>query len=291
MKAKKTIPVVSATFPESKLGAFLELIDCDLNVTSYTDAETNECHVDLYLNDPSERSSATRALTQTAELLGLKVRPTFTTVAAEDWKTSWRRFFHIDRITKRVVVRPPWEDYTAKEGELVIVIDPGISFGTGKHASTRGCIHYLDRMAARFRGKPVLDLGCGSGILSICARKMRYGEVLGIDNDPDCIPSARKNIARNRVRAEIRLGDLSHPFEPRPVVLANILAPILLEFSANIAASVAPGGILVLSGILATQYPEIKRRYEALGVRETRSRRFGEWKTGLFTKPDRKETR
>ena len=286
MKEKKNIPVVSAVLPEEELTPLLELIDCDLNVTSYTDAETGECHVDLYLNDPSERSAATLALTRTAKLLGLKINPTFTSVPAEDWKTSWRCFFHIDHITKRVVVRPPWERYTAKEGELVIVIDPGISFGTGKHASTRGCIHYLDQMAERYQGAPVLDLGCGSGILSICARKMHYGDVLGIDNDPDCIPSAQKNVARNRVRAEIRLGDLSRPFEPRPVVLANILAPILLEFSANIAASVAPGGILVLSGILATQYPDIKRRYETLGLREKTGRRFGEWKTGLFTKPE-----
>lgn len=289
MKTKSSISVVSASIPEEKLNALLELIDCDLNVTSYTDAETGECHVDLYLNDPSERSAATLALTRTAELLGVKVKPSSATVPAEDWKTSWRRFFHIDRITKRVVVRPPWEKYTAKAGELVIVIDPGLSFGTGKHASTRGCIHYLDRMAERYRGQPVLDLGCGSGILSICARKMHYGDALGIDNDPDCIPAAQKNVARNRVRADIRLGDLAHPFAPRPVVLANILAPILLEFSANIAASVAPGGILVLSGILATQYPEIKQRYEALGLREKTSRRFGEWKTGLFTKPRQKE--
>jgi len=182
------------------------------------------------------------------------------------------------------VVRPSWEAYEAKPGERVITLDPGLSFGTGKHATTQACLKFLDTLAAGNPQRSVLDMGCGSGILAIGAKLLGFVEVRGFDNDPDCIQVSNENAAINGVAIPFSLDDLSHPHASADVVVANILAPVLIQFAAQVAGSVAPGpqSRLVVSGILDEQYAAVRAAYEAQGLVEVESLLIENWRSGLF---------
>jgi len=283
--AADAVPCVTADVPPEAAGALFEIIDADgFTPTSWHDVETGVCRVALFPDEPAGVARAQAALLVAASLLGVEVAPEVTAVAQADWAESWKRFFHVEKISERVVVRPSWESYAARPGERVITLDPGLSFGTGKHATTQACLRFLDRLAAEDARRSVLDMGCGSGILAIGAKLLGFDDVRGFDNDPECIDVARDNAAINGVSIPFALDDLSHAHGPADVVVANILSPVLIEFAAQVAASVAasPRARLALSGILDNQYAGIRAAYAAQGLVETESLLIGEWRSGLF---------
>jgi ribosomal protein L11 methyltransferase len=172
-----------------------------------------------------------------------------------------------------------------REGEVVITLDPGMSFGTGKHPTTRACLEMLDTLAVGDLTRPVLDMGCGSGILSIAAKKLGFTHVRGFDYDADAVEVAKENAALNDVVVPYETRDLANNLDQGAVVLANILGPVLIEYAAEVTCAVLPGGALVASGILDTLYPEVKAAFEKYGMQEVSSRLIGEWRSGLFTRP------
>ena len=281
-----SLTVVSCAVPEAAVDRLFELIDAELfTPTAWFDVETQACRVDVFLEDAAQAGAVKQALTQAGELLGLSLAPTLGTLARSDWAESWKRFFHVEKISPRVVVRPSWEPYDdAQPGECVITLDPGLSFGTGKHATTQACLKFLDALAAESPGRSVLDMGCGSGILAIGAKLLGFAEVRGFDNDPDCIRVSDENAAINGVSIPFELDDLSHAHPPADVVVANILAPVLIQFAAQVAGSVAPGpqARLVVSGILDEQYAAVRAAYEAQGLAEVESLLIEIWRSGLF---------
>ena len=279
------LSVVSCAVPAEKVDALFELLDADaFTPTSWLDNETGKCHVDVFLEDAAQAPAVARALTDAAALAGLALKPEFSKLARADWAEGWKRYFHVEKISGRVIVRPSWEPYAAKPGECVITLDPGMSFGTGKHETTRACLRFLDRLAAEDSDRAVLDMGCGTGILSIGAKLLGFQEVSGFDIDPDCIQVSNENAAVNRVSIPFRTGDISKPWPATAVVVANILAPLLLQYAKPVAASVerSARGRLILSGILEGQYPAVRAAYEAEGLRELDAIQLGEWKSGLF---------
>jgi ribosomal protein L11 methyltransferase len=230
---------------------------------------------------------------QAAELAGLPaLKPELSTLARADWAEAWKRFFHVEKISDRVVVRPSWEKYEAKPGEVVITLDPGLSFGTGKHATTQGCLRFLDQLAAEDANRTVLDMGCGSGILAIGAALLGFKDVRGFDNDPDCKKVSDENATINNVSIPFTIDDLSHAYPPTDIVVANILAHVLIQFAKPIVDSlsrychtlqgVTVSPSLILSGILVEQYPSVKAAFEAQGLIESDSIRIENWRTGLF---------
>ena len=280
-----SLTVVSCAVPEAAVDGLFELIDAELfTPTAWFDVETRACRVDVFLEDAAQAEAVKRALTQAGDLLGLSLSPTLGTLARSDWAESWKRFFHVEKISARVVVRPSWEAYAAKPGECVITLDPGLSFGTGKHATTQACLKFLDALAAENPQRSVLDMGCGSGILAIGARLLGFADVRGFDNDPDCIRVSNENAAINGVLIPFELDDLSHPYPQTEVVVANILAPVLIQFAAQVAGSVASGpqSRLVVSGILDEQYASVRAAYEAQGLEEVESLLIEIWRSGLF---------
>jgi ribosomal protein L11 methyltransferase len=280
-----SLTVVSCAVPEAAVDGLFELIDAALfTPTAWFDVETRACRVDVFLEDAAQAEAVKRALTQAGDLLGLSLSPTLGTLARSDWAESWKRFFHVEKISARVVVRPSWEAYAAKPGECVITLDPGLSFGTGKHATTQACLKFLDALAAENPQRSVLDMGCGSGILAIGARLLGFADVRGFDNDPDCIRVSNENAAINGVLIPFELDDLSHPYPRTEVVVANILAPVLIQFAPQVAGSVAPGpqSRLVVSGILDEQYASVRAAYEAQGLEEVESLLIEIWRSGLF---------
>jgi ribosomal protein L11 methyltransferase len=279
-----TLTVVSCAIAEGDVDALFELLDSDVfTPTAWFDVETKLCRLDVFLEDASQAESVCHSLQQAAELAGLPpLKPELSTLARADWAEAWKRFFHVENISDRVVVRPSWEKYEAKPNEVVITLDPGLSFGTGKHATTQGCLRFLDQLAAENVTRSVLDMGCGSGILAIGAALLGFKDVRGFDNDPDCKTVSDENAEINHVSIPFTIDDLSHPYPPADIVVANILAPVLIQFAPQITASLTSR--LIVSGILVEQYDAVKTAFELQGMQEVDSIRIENWRTGLFKK-------
>jgi ribosomal protein L11 methyltransferase len=191
-------------------------------------------------------------------------------IAEEDWSVAWRKQHRPLRIGPRSWVQPPWEDAPADPGELRIVIDPGMAFGTGSHPTTALCLERVDELLAEHPGADVLDVGTGSGIIALLAVKLGAGRVTGTENDAVALKAARGGAELNGIPDGRITWALADPDElPRPpyaVVVANILLNTLVDLAPQIARKVAPGGRLVLSGLLSAQARAAEEAYEAHGL-------------------------
>lgn len=283
----KDVTVVSVALPSAEAAdTLLELLDADaFTPTVWEDVETRAVRLDVFLEDASSAPGVAEAIRAAATLAGFELAPTTETLPAADWTEAWKRFFHVERVSPRIVIRPSWETYAAAPGEAVLTLDPGMSFGTGKHPTTRACLQLLDALATGDLSRPVLDMGCGSGILAIAARKLGFTHVRGFDYDPDAVSVARENAAANGLDIPFEPRDLASNLDQGAIVLANILGPVLIEHAAEVACAVLPGGALIASGILDTLYPDVRDAFASRGLREARSILIGEWRTGLFYNP------
>jgi ribosomal protein L11 methyltransferase len=171
---------------------------------------------------------------------------------------------------------------------VAVVLDPGLSFGTGHHPTTAFCLRQVLRLRRPSAAQSVLDIGTGSGILALAAAKLGYGPVDGFDYDPEAVRVARGNAQSNGVRARIRFrrADVKHlPRNPRrrySVVCANLMANLLVEARPRIVAALEPGGCLLLAGILDTEFAQVRTAYEASGLELVASRAENEWRSGAF---------
>ena len=186
-----------------------------------------------------------------------------------EWRDAWKRYFRTIRLTRQIVVVPSWDRHEAVEGDRVIHLDPGQAFGTGAHASTRLCLELLQELAdGGARPRRVLDLGTGSGILALAAAALwPEAEVHGVDNDPVAVEVARENAAANR--AALHLGG-DWPDGTFDLVLANIQADVLVQLAEAVSDRLAPGGHLILSGLLTEQVDGVAEVYAAQGLRALR---------------------
>ena len=279
--------VVSCSVDERYVNPLFEVFDGgDFVLTSYRDVEETSATMQIFLPDPADAPRAAEALAAAGRIVGLELAPETGTIPDEDWKLSYRKHFKTEVISPRLVVRPPWEAVTPAPGQKVLTLDPGIAFGTGQHPTTRACLDAIDALAVEGTDRSFLDVGCGSGILSIAAALEGFRDVHGFDNDPDAVRNANENAEANGLGALFSDGDLSVPgvAAPADVVAANVLAPVLVRFAREVGALVNPGGRLILSGILDEQYDEVRAAYAALGFTELSNRLIGEWRTGLFAK-------
>ncbi len=286
--SQQMLTVVSTRLPSSEAAdLLLELLDGDaFTPTFWEDIETHEVRLDVFLEDATQADAVEVALVQAAELAGMTVNCTRDTLNNADWQEAWKRFFHVEKISERITIRPSWESYTPSEGEAVIVLDPGMSFGTGKHPTTRACLQFLDQLATGDLKRPVLDMGCGSGILAIAACKLGFTNVRGFDYDPDAVRIAKENAALNNLNIPFEPRNLADNLDQGAIILANILGPVLIQYAKEVACAVLPGGQLIASGILDTLYPDVKAAFEACGLVEVENKLIGEWRSGWFTRPE-----
>ena len=226
----------------------------------------------------------------TARASGLLVDPVTVRERATDeseWRDVWKQFFRATRIGRRFTVRPSWDPGQAPPGEFVIDLDPGRAFGTGAHPSTRLVIGLAETV--REAGNPILrflDLGCGSGILSIAAARL-WPEASGfaLDNDPEATACSEENLERNQIRSvTILTGTLERAEGAFALILANIQADVLCDLAEAMAAKIAPDGHLVLSGILLEQVDDVLAAYARAGFALARRQDEGEW-AGLLLYP------
>jgi ribosomal protein L11 methyltransferase len=208
--------------------------------------------------------------------------PRVEAVVGDAWRDEWKKHFEPFAIAEGIVVCPPWREYTAKDGESVVVLEPGRAFGTGLHETTSLVAQVLRDHAARFRGLAVLDVGCGSGILSLVSLALGAATARAVDVDPEAVLVTRENANRNRMDVRIRAdaGPAETIVGRYAAVIANIEAKTLVELAPALMPRLAPGGLLVLSGILApdiapTQLDDVRAAYAAL--KEESAPRKGEW--------------
>jgi ribosomal protein L11 methyltransferase len=206
----------------------------------------------------------------------------------QDWGETWKEGLAPLSIG-RVFVRPSWIAAATPPGMVEVTLDPGMAFGTGTHPTTSLCLAALsERLIATPRAR-VLDVGTGSGLLAIAAHKLGAPVVVGNDNDPVAIRVALENAALNEVQVVFDRRDVAGQPGPFDLILANILANTLCELAPAIAAQLAPGGVVLLSGILTPQEAEVREAYVAVGLRPLAGgdRREGEWSLLAMERPAR----
>ena len=227
-------------------------------------------------------------------MLGLAplIEPVVRPMGDQDWKESYKAHFHAWQFGRLHWV-PVWERemFVLPAGDAVLWLDPGLAFGTGNHETTRLCVERLVVWAGEVgvSGR-VIDAGCGSGILALSALLLGFRDVVGFDNDAEAVRISEENAVLNGLagRATWLIGDLLSGFAGKQaeVVLANIQADVLQRFAGELLAAVAPGGVLVLSGILAQERDVVRAKFEAAapgwGVD---SRLMGDWSDVVLTRP------
>lgn len=209
--------------------------------------------------------------------------PTYRVIDDEDWMSAWKQHYRPIEIGKRLLILPAWIEDPQK-GRIAVKIDPSMAFGTGTHPTTQLCMELLESTVAA--GQPAIDVGCGSGILSIGAVKLGASQVLAIDIDNAAVISTRENAQANGVLEQIETGVGSvrdvregrFTIQKAPLVLANILAPVIIRlFDDGLASLLKPGGKMVLSGILAEQAEGVSLAAAKFGLRQTNLRQIGDW--------------
>ena len=327
---------VSCSVPERFVNPLFEVFDGgDFILSSYHDIEEASTRMQIFFEDPAQAESASACLRSALEIVGVDVPIAVGDLPDEDWKLAYRRPFKTEEIGRHLVVVPEWEveDFRRKTQDAarqMVVLDPGMAFGTGKHETTRACLEYIDEHSVSFLTtsnsavhhstfdvpRSFLDMGCGSGILSIAAAKLGYAPVAGFDIDEEAVAASRENAAKNGVQVDYRtfaLGkgavtldssieaakgiypDLAlqgkrndpamRPFEPADLVVANILGPLLIAFADEIVGYVKKH--LVISGILTELYPEVLAAFTSRGFAEVSRKDLGEWSTGLLVRQER----
>ncbi len=323
----KSVPLTQVSIATSREAeeAVAELVLRVLSQTpsTYFDAETGDTTVSTYLEQPSQWSAAARAELQAGLCAltecGLDIGPgviASSKVRREDWAESWKRHFKPLEIGDALLLKPSWEKRKPRKGQAVIILDPGLSFGTGHHATTGFCLRQLvegrkraglgSRSGAGGKTRAsapapdldpnpapalsFLDIGTGSGILAIAAAKLGYSPVRCFDFDPESVRVAKANAAQNDVAHLVK--PVRHDLTKLPpasttryhVVCANLIFDLLIAERDRILSRLRPDGVLVLAGILQTQFAKVERAYRQAGLKLIATEVEKEWQSGAFVR-------
>jgi ribosomal protein L11 methyltransferase len=262
---------------------------------------TGPITVRAYLEVDDQLEATKQKLEESLYYLGMiqpLPTPVYRQIADQNWMEAWKQHYQPIPIGQRLVIVPAWLD-SPYPNRILIKIDPGMAFGTGTHPTTQLCLELMERTimdhgewkreklsAINHDPFSIIDIGCGSGILSIGALKLGARRALGVDIDAESIVNARENADTNGVRDELILGVGSvqeilagkFAFSSAALVVANILAPVIIRlFDAGMADLIEDGGTIILSGILQEQGEKVIEAGQAKGLKLTEKRQLGDW--------------
>ena len=293
-KLLRSISITTSLSAEDAVGVLLEL-EQGQTPSSYADALTRLSTVSVYGEiETRDVAGIKRRLREGLQVLaadGIDVAPAriqVKKVPARDWSESWKRHFKPLDLGPRLLVKPTWSRRVPKKTQALVVLDPGLSFGTGQHATTRFCLEQLVALRDPQSVQSMLDVGTGSGILAIAAVKLGYQPVNAFDFDADCVRVANENTELNEVAAVLSVthDDITQvPKKPKQrysVVCANLIYDLLIAERDRLLARVAPGGSLVLAGILETQFGMVRKAFEEAGWKLVAATTDKEWRSGTF---------
>ena len=261
----------------------------------YTDVATGLSTVTVYQDLPAPQVAGARTRLRDALRLlkneGLDASPgriRIRIVPPQDWSESWKRHFKPIEVSPALLVKPTWSRRKPKRGQSVVILDPGLSFGTGQHATTLFCLEQVAACRSTASTQSFLDIGTGSGILVIAAAKLGYSTLAAFDFDPACVRISNSNVELNEVSALVQptLGDITAAIkrgaQRYDVVCANLIHDLLIEARDRILARVDASGSLVLAGILKTQFVAVEAAYSEVGWVLVKKKNEREWTSGLF---------
>jgi len=261
--------------------------------SSYFNLEQGGSLVSVYRDKeiPARLSAKIAGGLQQIKNFGLDIGPAKITVARikrEDWAESWKKHFPPLSIGDSLLVKPSWSRRQPAKGQAAVILDPGLSFGTGQHPTTAFCLSEVVRRREVRLCQSFMDIGTGSGILAIAAAKLGYEPVHAIDFDPACVGISRDNARANAVARMVKIsrGDVARlelkPVQRIDLVCANLISNLLVAERRRIVAQVNPAGTLVLAGILRTEFPIVQKAFAELGWVLFRGKTVKEWRSGSF---------
>ncbi len=294
MKTTKPLWRISVTTSLEAEDAVAEMLASLFGVATaaYFNVETGVSIVSLFLDQKPDSKRVKAELAANLKRIadcGLKIGAGQIEVAKvkrEDWAESWKRHFHPMEIGEALLVKPSWSKRRPKRRQAVVVLDPGLSFGTGQHPTTSFCLNEVVRCKKAGAKQSFLDIGTGSGILAIAAAKLDYAPVQAFDFDPDAVRVAKENARKNKVKFKLSRGDVTKlPLKPArqyDLVCANLISNLLIAERRRIVNRLKPNGTLVLAGILAKEFPQVERFFSGMKLKLVAKREENEWCSGSF---------
>ena len=274
------------------------IADMGIYVEDYSDLENvvwNIAHVDLieqellerdrthslihvYIKQEKDALECVEFIKARLAAEGIEHEISVVGVNEEDWANNWKQYYHTQRIGKRIIVTPSWEEYTPAEGEVQMRLDPGMAFGTGTHDTTRLCLELLEEVVTP--ETRILDVGTGSGILSVGGVLLGAPSALGVDIDPVAVKVANENAEINKVtgKTEFVCGDLTDKVHGKfEIVTANIVADVIIRLLSTVKNYLLKGGVLIVSGIIDTRADEVENACHEAGFVTEKRLEHGGW--------------
>lgn len=237
----------------------MEIAHIDLIEESLLNTDRTKGIIHIYVNPHENPLEAVSFIKERLDENGIKFSVKIADCATEDWVNNWKQYFHPMPIGQRLLIRPVWEEEYDSNGRIVLDIEPGLAFGTGSHPTTKLCLETLEKYIDK--GSTVLDIGCGSGILSIASLLLGAKNALGVDIDSLAVKTAQANALQNgfdESRFTAIKGNLSDKVEGKfNVIVANIVADIIMEFNTQVGKFLDDGGVYITGGIIESREDEV----------------------------------
>lgn len=255
---------------------------------SLLEKDTDVAKVSFYLDETKDPGDALAFLTSRFNAEGIGFSSELVRIGDDDWANEWKKYYKPVKPGEKIVIVPAWQSYKKKDGEEIVLMDPGAAFGSGTHESTKLCLRLLERYMPK--DSSMLDIGTGSGILSVSAMRLGAKRVIACDLDPQCVISAKENIALNSLgdKIEVRKSDLCAEIKdedgPFDFITENIIAEIVRRAAPDIARLLKTGASVAVSGVLDSEKKDVIAEYEKNGLGLADIITDGDWVGLLFTK-------